>query len=332
MATPNLTDWANAAAVDTALKYADVANKSVMLGSGTELDLSAGRSFSKTLTANSTLTVANVPADGVFVKFQLILKNAGNYTVTLWDNVYWPSGVTPTLSSNSAVVFEFITVNGGASYIGNALVDDIYVPWWLIAGLRADDYTAVYQSKGAVDLAASYVNLANPGTNDAQVGVAPTLDSSGWVFDGTTTYLIGPPSNSAGFAVRFSDNVLTTRKMIGARSADGTNEISMTPDNNASSHVYRNSADSTARTYAPALASGVIVINNETGALNGTIERSDLGGNASNGFSFYIGAANTAGTAVSNFQGKIQAACFFASGTTLTAAQIAALSSAMAAL
>lgn len=62
------------------------------------------------------------------------------------------------------------------------------VPWYLAGGAPAP--IAVYQPKGAASLAASYVNLANPGTYDAAPGVAPTHDAAaGWTLNGSTQYL-----------------------------------------------------------------------------------------------------------------------------------------------
>lgn len=58
--------------------------------------------------------------------------------------------------------------------------------WWLAAGITPE---IAYQPKGAASLEDSYVNLANPGTYNAVVGVAPTLSADGWVFGGTS-YLV----------------------------------------------------------------------------------------------------------------------------------------------
>ena len=203
--------------------------------------------------------------------------------------------------------------------------------WWLAGGLHPSQVIAAYQPKGAASLEASYVNLANPGTYDAQVGVAPTLDSSGsrWVFNGAS-YLIGPVVSSAGFAVRFSDYLgALYRNVVGV--VDGSNDLSFMP-NGGTNHQYRNSASGIVRTYLPEIYSGTIVINGVTGALNGAIERSDLGGTYAGSLNIYIGAKNNNGVVIAPITCKILAVCFFAPGTTLTAAQIAALSAAMAAL
>ena len=63
-------------------------------------------------------------------------------------------------------------------------------PWWLAGGISAGNVVAAYQPKGAASLAASYVNLANPGTNNAAPGVAPTwATGTGWTFNGSTQWL-----------------------------------------------------------------------------------------------------------------------------------------------
>ncbi len=60
--------------------------------------------------------------------------------------------------------------------------------WYRAGGAPAP--IAAYQPKGAASLAASYINLANPGTNNAAAGVAPTWDAAnGWIFNGTSQYL-----------------------------------------------------------------------------------------------------------------------------------------------
>lgn len=57
--------------------------------------------------------------------------------------------------------------------------------WWDNSG-AISGCLAAWQPIGAADLAASYVNLANPGTYDAAAGVAPTFNAAtGWEFTGT---------------------------------------------------------------------------------------------------------------------------------------------------
>lgn len=96
--------------------------------------------------------------------------------------------------------------------------------WWEIAGQTC---VAAYQPKGAASLAASYVNLANPGTYDAAPGVAPTFDAAtGWTFNGSTQYLMTGvvPSSGWSMAVRFANvsPASTFRVIVGSQGVGNT--------------------------------------------------------------------------------------------------------------
>jgi len=81
--------------------------------------------------------------------------------------------------------------------------------WWDAGG--APTPIAVYQMKGAASLAASYVNLINPGTYDAAPGVAPTWDSTnGQIYNGTTQYLITGINQAQNMTVIIRCSNLTT--------------------------------------------------------------------------------------------------------------------------
>jgi hypothetical protein len=82
------------------------------------------------------------------------------------------------------------------------------IPWWLTGGIAQANCLAAYQPKGAANLATSYVNLAHPGVSNAAPGTAPTWDSTnGWKFNGSTQYLdtlaLGV-SQDVSFIIRFS--------------------------------------------------------------------------------------------------------------------------------
>jgi hypothetical protein len=60
--------------------------------------------------------------------------------------------------------------------------------WWLSGGISAANCIGAYAAKGAATLAASYVNLASPGTKDLTLGTAPAFDTStGWTFTGASS-------------------------------------------------------------------------------------------------------------------------------------------------
>jgi hypothetical protein len=55
--------------------------------------------------------------------------------------------------------------------------------WWLPGSIDISEVSVAYQAIGVSSLAKSYINLVNPGTNDASPISAPTQDrSKGWVF------------------------------------------------------------------------------------------------------------------------------------------------------
>jgi hypothetical protein len=59
--------------------------------------------------------------------------------------------------------------------------------WWEVSGKTC---IAAWQGIGAASQAASYENLANSGTYDLSLGVAPTWSTvTGWTFNGSTQWL-----------------------------------------------------------------------------------------------------------------------------------------------
>ena len=85
------------------------------------------------------------------------------------------------------------------------------IDWWLANGtIPASTNYTVYDPLDAVDLATSYVNLANPGTRDATVSVAPTqAQGSGWTLNGSTQYVIaGNTFTTTGTLVFWCEDVV----------------------------------------------------------------------------------------------------------------------------
>lgn len=93
----------------------------------------------------------------------------------------WRPGCGPGISGAGGIALADL----GAACPGGAVT-----PWWLSGGIAAANCWAAYQPKGAASLAASYSNLNSPGTNDCGPGAAPPWDAvNGWKFDGST-YLV----------------------------------------------------------------------------------------------------------------------------------------------
>lgn len=90
--------------------------------SALEIDCSAGNYFTKTINANSTFTVSNVPSSGTAYSFTLELTHTSG-AVTWWTGLEWPAGTAPTLTAGKTHLFVFVTDNGGTRWRGAALVD-----------------------------------------------------------------------------------------------------------------------------------------------------------------------------------------------------------------
>lgn len=86
-----------------------------------EIDLSAGNYFTKTISGTTTFTLANVPTSGTVAAFVLDLTNGGSATTNLWANITWASGTPPTLTASGRDVLGFFTHNGGTTWNGFVL-------------------------------------------------------------------------------------------------------------------------------------------------------------------------------------------------------------------
>ena len=98
-------------------------------GATPTVSLSAGGSFSLTLSANTTLTFADAPATGS-AGFSLKIKqdaSGSGYTVTWPASVQWPGGTAPelTATADKSDVFVFTTDDGGSSFVGLVAGKDI---------------------------------------------------------------------------------------------------------------------------------------------------------------------------------------------------------------
>jgi hypothetical protein len=85
------------------------------------IDCNAATIFTKTITANSALTVSNVPASGTSAAFILELTNGGAFAITWWSGVKWSAGIAPTLTASGVDLLGFYTINGGSTWRGLTL-------------------------------------------------------------------------------------------------------------------------------------------------------------------------------------------------------------------
>ena len=199
--------------------------------------------------------------------------------------------------------------------------------WWLSGGIAAANCIGAYQAKGAADLAASYVNLVNPGTyNITNAGNAPTWNAeSGWNFVAATQSKLltgiapGAASRSWSMIIRYSS--ASTAGVLMGHSKLGT--FFFIQPLRTGGVGYYNGTDGV--TVSPQLAGGVLAIAGTKGYRNGTFD-GDLAGSAGNVLDIGIGWAIFADYITAN----VQAVAIY--NEVLTSTQVASLTTAMAAL
>lgn len=206
---------------------------------------------------------------------------------------------------------------------------------WYRAG-GAPQPIIVYQPKGAASLAASYVNLANPGTYNAAEGTAPTFaTATGWTFTVAlsqylkTNYAVGggfnPQTRTA--IVRVADSVANTAAFGAWNGSSVGIRILPVRGNNLDVIISHGGQLIVANEKTP---TGVLAVAGATAYKNGAALTGSIGTSAATDVpELYIGAMNNNGTP-SYFQGSILAFALYES--VLTASQVAAVSAAMAAL
>jgi hypothetical protein len=86
-----------------------------------DIDLSAGNYFTKTISGATTLTVSNTASSGSVSAFILDLTNGGAYAVTFFAGVTWAGGTAPTLTETGRDILGFFTHDGGTTWNGLVL-------------------------------------------------------------------------------------------------------------------------------------------------------------------------------------------------------------------
>lgn len=85
------------------------------------IDMSAGNYFTKTISGATTFTVSNVASSGSVSAFVLELTNGGSDTVTWFSGVTWAAATPPTLTASGVDTLAFFTYDGGTTWRGFVL-------------------------------------------------------------------------------------------------------------------------------------------------------------------------------------------------------------------
>lgn len=89
------------------------------------IDVSSAKVFNKTISANTTFAVTNVPATERVASFLLDLINPGAFTLTWWTGVKWPGGSPPTFTVSGRDTLGFFTYDGGITWTGVLIARDV---------------------------------------------------------------------------------------------------------------------------------------------------------------------------------------------------------------
>lgn len=222
----------------------------------------------------------------------------------------------------------------GIGALGRGVIRPASGGWWLSGGIAAANCIAAYQAKGAADYAASKVNLANPGTyNLVEIGGAVNWSASvGWSGFSTLsrcldTKIANIINQSSSAVIRVTDVSNNSTVMFGGydNAADGIYFAYFT---STGWQFFLNQGPVT-QNVATSTGTGVLAIAGPDYFLDG-IDKGNFSQTANTlARSPYIGAQHYT-TPVQYTNGSIQAVSVY--NSTITPAQVAAVSNAMAAL
>lgn len=119
--TSTLAVGQSSAASNTDLDLAGTYAQTVVAVGALNIDCSTGNYFTKTINANSTFTVSNVPASRAY-SFTLELTHTSG-TITWFSGVVWPGGTAPTLTTGKVHLFMFVTDDGGTTWRASSLIN-----------------------------------------------------------------------------------------------------------------------------------------------------------------------------------------------------------------
>jgi hypothetical protein len=219
-------------------------------------------------------------------------------------------------------------IRSGLLQAGSGFLGRRISAWYRAGGAPLP--VAVYQPKGAADLATSYVNLVTPGTNNATTAAAPTFAAAtGWAFGGEA---VGGAIITAPVVIANEWTVIVRGNITGGgggnlgRLAEAVATWFMVPSYNGVEHRYKNGGATDLAVAGALTGAQTMAIANTKAYLNGVEE-----GNIA------VAAFVTTALSIGNradrtrtLAGNIYAVAIY--NTTLTAAQVLAVSSAMALL
>jgi hypothetical protein len=90
-----------------------------------DINLSLGNYFTRTISGTTTFTVSNVATSGDVAAFILVLTNGGSATVNFFSGVTWSGATAPILTTSGIDILGFFTINGGTTWRGLVLAQAV---------------------------------------------------------------------------------------------------------------------------------------------------------------------------------------------------------------
>jgi hypothetical protein len=207
--------------------------------------------------------------------------------------------------------------------------------WWRGGSVVSADVVGAYQAIGARSISDSKINRNDPGTNDIDnSGNNPAFaEATGWTFNGVNHWLtagIIPGSAYTMIARILSPN--GNDGIMGCRVAgsDFSLETAMgVPFTGALRSRWGNGSQDTGQVFSGA-AVHVVALAGNTPYVDGVVQTAVAGVWGGAPVALYFGAHNSAGVATDFYSSQIHAVAVY--NRTLTAIEVEAISSAMAAL
>ena len=97
----------------------------ISLGVSSAIDLSLGNLFTKSINSSTTFSVLNCLSSGTSNSFILELVNAGAFTITWFSGIKWAEGFAPILTASGVDVLGFYSYDGGVTWKGLVLGNDM---------------------------------------------------------------------------------------------------------------------------------------------------------------------------------------------------------------
>lgn len=255
----------------------------------------------------------------------------GSYTIS---NV--PPGTSGSMTCTLAgYLWTAITI---AAMSGNLTGQDYTNVWYLAGAIPVASIYGAWQAKGAASLAASYVNLANPGTNDLTVGAAPGWSADvGWQYTGAQYLRTGlTPAGTGRYSGFIKVSALAQNSLDGGMLgyySSSSRAFCIYKSATTNKAAFRCGAGGTLVQSAAAVVSGVFGLYGQLAYQDGSnIGDTGVTNQSSLMQEILIGTVGTDADvdALGYFIGNMQAAILFNAGVTLTGGQLSILQAAMA--